>query len=162
VDSFPSPEAAEPVDPDVDLSLPAQRGELSQRPGPLLAAIAVGGAVGACGRYGAALLWPTAAGSFPVTTLVVNVLGCAAIGLLMVTVVELGSAHPLVRPFLGTGVLGGFTTFSTYAVDVERLVDDGRAGLALAYLALTVTAALGAVWLSATATRRVVAMRRTR
>ncbi len=90
-----------------------------------------------------------------------NTAGCAAIGLLMVVITEVRAVHPLVRPFLGTGVLGGFTTFSTYAVDAERLLDTGRAGLALAYLALTVTLALGAVWAAAVATRQVMG-RRTR
>jgi CrcB protein len=67
--------------------------------------------------------------------------------------------HPLLRPFVGTGVLGGFTTFSTYAVDVERLVDGGRPGVALGYLALTVLAALAAVWSVEVAARRVLAWR---
>ncbi|WP_084010862.1 fluoride efflux transporter CrcB [Pseudofrankia sp. DC12] len=125
----------------------------------LLAVIAAGGAIGACVRYGASLAWPTTAGGFPWATLVVNTVGCAAIGLLMVVIAEVRVVHPLVRPFLGTGVLGGFTTFSTYAVDAERLLDGGRPGLAVGYLALTVVLALGAVWLSAVATRRLIVRR---
>jgi fluoride exporter len=161
MDSVPARAAVEPTDPDVDLHIPAQRRELGHRPGRLLVVIAVGGAAGACARYGAARLWPTTPGSFPWTTLVVNAIGCAAIGVLMVMVVELGSAHPYVRPFLGTGVLGGFTTFSTYAVDVERLLDAGRPGRALGYLALTVVVALAAVWTAASAARRLVPRRAT-
>ncbi|NBE55074.1 fluoride efflux transporter FluC, partial [Streptomyces boluensis] len=88
-------------------------------------------------------------------TLGVNVVGCAAMGVLMVLVTEGRRAHPLVRPFLGTGVLGGFTTFSTYAVDVERLTDLDEARAAFCYLALTLLAALAAIWLATTATRRV-------
>ncbi len=77
-----------------------------------------------------------------------NVSGCAAIGVLMVLIAEVRTAEvrtadPLVRPSLGTGVLGGFTTFSTYAVDTQRLLDTGRAGLALGYLAATMAGALG-------------------
>ncbi|GAB2728570.1 hypothetical protein GCM10027072_23380 [Streptomyces bullii] len=85
-----------------------------------------------------------------------NVAGCAVIGVFMVVITEIRAAHRLVRPFFGTGVLGGFTTFSTYAVDIQQLIDHGRAGPALAYLAATPLAALASVWLAATATRRVL------
>ncbi|WP_462188781.1 MULTISPECIES: fluoride efflux transporter FluC [unclassified Frankia] len=129
-------------------------------PVPLLAVISAGGAVGACARYGASLVWPTMPGTFPWTTWAVNTAGCAAIGVLMVLITDVRTVHPLVRPFLGTGVLGGFTTFSTYALDAQRLVDGGRAGLALAYLALSVLVALGAVWAAATAMRWFVATTR--
>ncbi|MFG2598412.1 fluoride efflux transporter CrcB [Streptomyces sp. NPDC048462] len=126
---------------------------------PVVAVVALGGAVGACARYGAALLWPTAGGGFPWTTLVVNVIGCAVIGVFMVVISEVWAAHRLVRPFFGTGVLGGFTTFSTYAVDIQRLVDGGRARSGLAYLGLTLLAALAAVWSAVWLTRRVLAWR---
>ncbi|CAM5350095.1 Putative fluoride ion transporter CrcB [Streptomyces microflavus] len=86
----------------------------------VLGAVAAGGALGALARYGALVLWPTADGGFPWTVFAVNVSGCALIGVLMVLTVERGRVtHPLVRPFLGVGVLGGFTTFSTYAADVR-------------------------------------------
>ncbi|GHH82380.1 putative fluoride ion transporter CrcB 1 [Streptomyces sulfonofaciens] len=144
----------ESTDSDVDLHLPAQRGELRRGHGAVVAVIALGGVLGSTARYGTGLLWPTPPGAFPWTTLLVNVAGCGLIGVLMVVVAEAGAAHPLVRPFLGTGVLGGFTTFSTYAVDVERLTDGGRPGLGLTYLVLTLLAALTAVWAAAVATRR--------
>ncbi|MET9695627.1 CrcB family protein [Streptomyces sp. NPDC006529] len=147
----------EAIDPDVDLHVPEQRGEPRLR---VLAAVAAGGAAGASARYGVGLLWPAAPGAFPWGTLWVNVTGCALIGVLMVLISEGGrSAHPLVRPFLGTGVLGGFTTFSTYAVDFARLLDAGEAGTALAYAGLTVVAALGAVAVAARVTRLAVAGR---
>src|SRR5206468_23399 len=57
----------------------------------------------------------------------VNVLGCGLIGVLMVLVGELWTGRRLLRPFLGTGVLGGFTTFSTYAVDLQHLFTTDRA-----------------------------------
>ncbi|MER7398212.1 fluoride efflux transporter CrcB, partial [Streptomyces sp. NPDC000151] len=122
-------------------------------------AVALGGGVGAAARYGAALLWPTPAGAFPWTTLAVNVLGCAVIGVFMVVISEARSAHRLLRPFFGTGVLGGFTTFSTYAVDIQRLVAHGAAATGLAYLALTLLAALVAVSTAAAGTRRVISWR---
>ncbi|MGW3649592.1 fluoride efflux transporter CrcB [Streptomyces sp. NPDC000878] len=123
---------------------------------PVVAVVAVGGAIGACARYGAALLWPAQTGGFPWTTFWVNVVGCAVIGVFMVVVTEIWAVHPLVRPFFGTGVLGGFTTFSTYAVDIQKLIDHGHPGTGLAYLAATLLAALTAVTLAATATRRVL------
>ncbi|GGT40179.1 fluoride efflux transporter CrcB [Streptomyces chromofuscus] len=121
---------------------------------PVVAVVAVGGAIGATARYAAGLWWPERTGGFPWATFWVNVVGCALIGVLMVLITDVRVAHRLVRPFLGTGVLGGFTTFSTYAVDIQRLVDGGHPRTALAYLAATVSAALAAVWLGATATRR--------
>ncbi|WP_151483796.1 fluoride efflux transporter CrcB [Streptomyces albicerus] len=149
----------EPVDPDVDLHIPAQRKALRHGQGPVVAVVALGGAVGASARYGASLLWPTTAGTFPWTTLLVNTIGCAIIGAFMVVITDVWAAHRLVRPFLGTGVLGGFTTFSTYAVDIQHLVDDGDARTGLAYLALTLLAALAAVWTAANLTRRVIEWR---
>lgn len=127
---------------------------------PVVAVVAAGGAIGASARYGASLIWPAAPGTFPTTTLLVNVIGCAVMGVFMVLLTETRTPHPLLRPFFGTGVLGGFTTFSTYAVDIERLVAGGHARTGLAYLGLTLLAALAAVWSAAWATRRVVVRRR--
>jgi CrcB protein len=128
--------------------------------GAVLAAIAAGGAGGACLRYGAALVWPTAPRAFPWTTLWVNVAGCAAIGVLMVAVSTGLVTHPLVRPFLGVGVLGGFTTFSTYALDVRTLLADDRPALAVAYLTATMAGALAAVTTSTALTRLALRARR--
>lgn len=126
---------------------------------PVVAAVALGGGAGAAARYAASLWWPTPAGGFPWTILWVNVAGCAVIGVFMVIVSEVRTAHPLVRPFFGTGVLGGFTTFSTYAVDVRNLLDGGRPGAGLLCLALTPAAALAAVWTAASVTRRALIRR---
>ncbi|MDT7574858.1 MAG: fluoride exporter, partial [Pseudonocardiales bacterium] len=71
-------------------------------------------------------------------------------------VAERGRGHPLTRPFLGTGVLGGFTTFSTYTVDAQQLVAAGRVAVAGAYLAGTLVAALVATWVGLTVTRKVL------
>ena len=126
----------------------------------LLATIAAGGAIGAAVRYGAGQAWPTAGGRLPVTTMVVNIVGCALIGVLMVLLGEMRHPHRLLRPFVGTGVLGGFTTFSTYAVDLQRLLAAGHAWTAAAYLVGTPVAALTAVWVSARATRLLLGGRR--
>lgn len=151
------PTTPEPYDPDVDLlhpvpSRPAWRAEV-----PVVGVVAVGGALGATARYGAAVLWSTPDGAFPWTTFAVNVVGCAAIGVLMVLVSELWFVHRLVRPFLGTGVLGGFTTFSTYAADLHQLIEEGRSLVAFGYLVLTLVSALSAVWAAAWTTRRLFA-----
>nr|WP_202547626.1 CrcB family protein [Streptomyces sp. SID2119] len=125
--------------------------------GRVLGAVAAGGALGAVARYGALVVWPVAGGGFPWTVFVVNVSGCALIGVLMVLTVERGRVtHPLVRPFLGVGVLGGFTTFSTYAADVSGLLVRQELFTAVAYMAATVLAALAAVWAGAVVTRRLL------
>ncbi|WP_436763829.1 fluoride efflux transporter FluC [Streptosporangium sp. V21-05] len=152
--------ATGPTDPDTDPS--GTRGEPGRSRHGVLAVVAAGGAIGTGARYGAALLWPTATGSFPWTTLVVNVTGCLLIGVLLVMITEAWIAPGWVRPFLATGVLGGFTTFSTYCLDIERLVSAGRTGLALGYLAATVLAALAAVAAGTWTTRRLLARTATR
>ncbi|MEV6867047.1 CrcB family protein [Streptosporangium subroseum] len=154
--------ADEPIDPDVDLTDARQRRELRRSHYGVLAVIAVGGMTGTGARYGAGLLWPTAPGSFPWATLGINVSGCLLIGILLVALTEVWTAPAWVRPFFATGVLGGYTTFSTYCVDIERLVSGGRAGTALGYLAATVLAALAAVTAGAWTTRRLLALKTAR
>jgi len=121
---------------------------------PVLAVVALGGGLGALARYGLAQALPTPPGGFPWSTFVTNVLGCFLIGVLMVLITEVWSAHRLLRPFLGTGVLGGFTTFSTYAVEIRGLLRPGEVPLAFAYLAGTLAAALLAVILAVWLTRK--------
>jgi CrcB protein len=116
-------------------------------PWDVLGAVALGGVIGASARYGISLAWPASAAGFPWAIFVVNASGCALIGALMVVIVERGTAHRLARPFFGTGVLGGYTTFSTYAVDVTRLIQAGAARTALAYLVATPITALLAAWI---------------
>jgi CrcB protein len=84
---------------------------------------------------------------------VVNVTGCLLIGVLMVLIVEARATHRLVRPFLGVGVLGGYTTFSTYAGDAQGLVAAGRPAAAVVYLAGAAAAALMAVQIGVSLTR---------
>ncbi|MGN9762072.1 fluoride efflux transporter CrcB [Streptomyces sp. SD31] len=126
---------------------------------PIVAVVALGGAVGATARYAWSLWWPAQPGGFPWATFWTNVVGCAVIGVFMVVITDVWAAHRLVRPFFGTGVLGGFTTFSTYAVDIQKLVDSGHPRIGLAYLAATLVAALTAVWLAVVTTRRVLKWR---
>ena len=145
----------EPIDSDVDLR---QAGPLRNRRDDttMLATIAVGGAIGAAARYLIGATWPTPTGTFPVSTLAINILGCALIGILMVLITDGWIGQRLIRPFLGTGVLGGFTTFSTYTVDIQHLVVGSHVDIALLYLVLTPITALLAVWVTARTTRRLV------
>ncbi|MET7708652.1 CrcB family protein [Micromonospora sp. NPDC005413] len=135
------------TDPDVDLHVPADRGELTARPARILATIAAGGMIGALARAGLQHAAPHPPTGFPWATFGINLSGCLLIGVLMAVLGHLGGGRPLVRPFLGVGVLGGFTTFSTYAVDVQQALVAGAPGTALAYLAATVLGALVAVGL---------------
>ncbi len=146
--------SGEPVDPDVDLGVPAQRREFAPpRQVAVLGVIAAGGVAGAEARYGLGVAFPAGPGQWPWATSVVNVSGCVLIGVLMVTLLELTRPHPLVRPLLGVGVLGGYTTFSTYTVDALSLVRGGYVAVAVGYVVLTPVLALAAVALGAAVTR---------
>jgi CrcB protein len=147
------------VDSDVDLKVSAQRRGSGWDPA-VLGTIAVGGVIGAEARYGMSVWLPHRAGQWPGATWLVNTSGCFLIGVLMVMITELASPHRLVRPFLGVGILGGYTTFSTAMVDVQQLALAGRGGPALGYLSATVLAALAATFLGATLTRGAAAVRR--
>src|SRR4051794_26479310 len=133
------------VDPDVDLHDPGQRAGRPLDPA-LLAAIAAGGVLGAEARYALGRWLPSPAGAWPAATWWINVVGSLLLGALMVVLTELTTPHRLARPFLGVGVLGGFTTFSTYAVDIQQLLGRQRPGPALADPSGAGFAALGRGW----------------
>ncbi|MEU1460572.1 CrcB family protein [Streptomyces sp. NPDC005727] len=138
---------------------PARRRPAWRAQAPVVAVVAAGGALGATARYALTLAWPTPPGGFPWATFWTNVTGCAVIGVFMVLITDVWAAHRLVRPFFGTGVLGGYTTFSTYAVDIQKLADGGHPRTALAYLAVTLLAALAAVWAASAAARALLTRR---
>jgi CrcB protein len=151
------PAAGSPIDPDQEPAAgspfaPA-RPAPARLPWPVLGVISAGGVVGALARYGLGTAFPHAGTGFPWATFGINVSGCLLIGVLMVLIADVWPAHRLLRPFLGTGVLGGYTTFSTYIVDTQHLLAAGAARTALAYLAGTLIAALAAVQTGATLTR---------
>jgi CrcB protein len=141
------------IDPDVDLHDPTQRGETRPREWDILLAIAVGGVVGSEARYGLGLAVAHTGRQFPWSTVLINASGCLLIGVLMVCLLELRPAHRLARPFLGVGVLGGYTTFSTFAVDVQRLLVGHRVAVALGYVAASVVFCLLAVTVGTALTR---------
>lgn len=118
---------------------------------PVLLVIALGGAVGSLARFGVAdAMGGWVPGTLPWATLVVNVLGCLAIGV-VATSAAVTEGRTWLRPFLITGILGGFTTVSAFALETGLLLDDGRIALAALYVALTMAAGLLAVRVGALA-----------
>lgn len=108
-----------------------------------LVATAVGGAIGAVARWSLTDTFPTTAHEFPWTVLAINVLGSALLA--GVPLLPAVGRHPWLPVFLGTGVLGGFTTMSAASVDTFTLLDNGDIGLGMAYCLGTLAAALLAV-----------------
>ena len=107
--------------------------------------IAAGGALGSLGRWAVTQAVPTAPWRIPWGTWVENVSGGLALGVLMVFVLEVWPPRRYLRPFLGVGVLGGYTTFSTYMLDTRTLLADGHVVAAAGYLFGTLIAGLLAV-----------------
>jgi CrcB protein len=160
--SHDSAEGRNVIDPDYDRHDRAQA-QTGSYDLDILAAIAAGGVLGAEGRYGLSLLMPHEVGQFAWSTVVVNVSGCLLIGVLMVVLLELTSPHRLARPFLGVGILGGYTTFSTFAMDADQLLLSHRAPQALLYVVVTAVLCAVAVWAATVLARgvgRVVELRR--
>ncbi|MEP7090057.1 MAG: CrcB family protein [Nocardioidaceae bacterium] len=108
--------------------------------------VALGGALGAVARYLLSTAFPDPSGRFPWAIFAVNVTG----GALLAFLPSLGVVRrrPLLAPFLGTGVLGGYTTLSTYGEQSRALAAAGRTGLAAAYVVGTLAACLIAVVLA--------------
>ena len=109
----------------------------------VVGAVSVGGALGAVARYAATRGFPDVPTSFPWTIFTVNVVGSFLLALLPSLVYV--RRHPHLPPLLGTGVLGGFTTLSTYSEQSRALVAAGRTALAATYVLGTLAAALLAV-----------------
>lgn len=111
-------------------------------------AVAVGGAIGCCGRYGVTQLVQHVYGKdFPLATLIINVVGCFLMGFLFFETLERLSASPVMRTAILTGGLGGFTTFSTFSIESLWLLEDGETGYAILYLLLSVFLGLFATYL---------------
>ena len=116
--------------------------------------VLIGGMIGAPARYLTDRFVQVRHDSvFPWGTFVVNVTGSFALGALVVLAFDRWPRSRYLRPFLGVGVLGGFTTFSTYVLDVRTLVADERMGLAAVYLVATLLVGLAAAWLGMVAAR---------
>jgi CrcB protein len=111
-------------------------------------AIAVGGALGSVMRYGLSTWVHSFAGrGFPYGTLAVNVLGCLAMGVLFVLLVERMGASAVWRAGLLIGVLGGFTTFSTFSIETFNLIEQGAMTKAAGNIVASLILCIGATWL---------------
>jgi CrcB protein len=117
---------------------------------------ALGGAMGALARWGIAEALPGSAAGWPWATLLVNLTGCFLLGVLLAVLSSRSPEPAWAKPFLGVGVLGGYTTFSAFGVEVVRLAENGAFALAGGYLLLSVVGGVLAVGAGAVTARRVV------
>jgi fluoride exporter len=119
-------------------------------------AIAAGGALGSVLRYGLSTWVHTLAGrGFPYGTLAVNVLGCLAMGFLFVLLVERMGESAVWRAGLLIGVLGGFTTFSTFSIETFNLIEQGAMAKAAGNMAASLVLCVGATWLGVILARQI-------
>lgn len=155
------------MDPDLDWADPAEPGpdhHAIPRPGrrggrraepAVLGAIALGGALGAPARYGVAHLIHVAPDGFPWATFWTNISGSFALGMILALMLERFPPSRYLRPFVATGFLGAYTTYSTFAVETVLLGKDGRPGLALAYAATSLMGGFVMAWAGISAARLV-------
>ena len=140
-----------PLDPDLAPGAPApeRRGRGSARTGSVgvLAAIAIGGALGAPARYAVSRVVHVAKDTFPWSTFWTNVSGSLALGVVIVLILERFPPSRYARPFVAIGFLGAYTTMSTFMVEGALLVKDGRAPMAAVYVVSSSAAGFAAVWL---------------
>ena len=128
-------------------------------PGMATLQVALGGAVGSVLRYQAGrlavhLLGPNAATAFPWGTLFVNVTGSLAMGVLAGWLARHGSGGAENwRLLIGVGLLGGFTTFSSFSLETMLLIERGQPGLAAIYVGVSLLAGIGGLWLGLVAMR---------
>jgi fluoride exporter len=128
------------VDPPSDLEVDPEVGpDALEAPSRalLLTVIGVGGALGTLARYELGVHVRTVGYGWSWATFAANLSGAFLLGLLVALVARFWRSAHYLRPALGTGVLGGFTTFSTYMVETVQRLDHGHAGLALGYVVAT-------------------------
>lgn len=120
-----------------------------------LGAIFVGGAAGAVVRVALITAYPSSPGSWPWTTFIINVTGALLLGYLVTRLQERLPLSTYRRPLWGTGFCGAYTTFSTMQLELLRMIDAGRYGLAAGYAAASVIAGFLAVFAATAIVRRV-------
>jgi fluoride exporter len=136
-------------------SLPVQRPRSRRTHGRLQAAIFTGGVVGALARAGLVKALPWDGHGWPWATFVVNITGTLLLGYFATRLQERLPPSTYRRPLLGTGFCGALTTFSTFQVELIKLVRNGAGGTALGYAAASIGAGLVGVYLATALTRRV-------
>jgi CrcB protein len=120
-----------------------------------VAAIFAGGAIGALARAGLADAFPSAAGAWPWPTFAVNVVGAFMLGYFVTRLQERLPLTRYRRPFLGTGLCGALTTFSTMQLELLKMIDGHHYALAFGYAAASIAAGFAAVWVATSVVRRV-------
>jgi CrcB protein len=143
-----------------ETTLFARRRVRRDRHWDVLGVIGLGGGLGSVARYGLAQALPTRPGGFPWGTFLTNVTGCLVLGALMVYVLDVWPPSRYLRPFLGIGFIGGFTTFSTYTVELLDLLRHGHGLMADAYAVDSLLAGLFATWAGVTLARLAAARER--
>lgn len=108
--------------------------------------VMAGGALGSGLRYGISIALPTLASSFPTATILVNIVGTFILGLVAGTTGTSLDMNPTTRLLLGTGLCGGFTTYSAFAVETALLIEQGNLLLAGTYVGTTLAACGLAAW----------------
>jgi CrcB protein len=119
-----------------------------------LGAIFAGGGLGGGVRTGLAQLAPTHVGQWPWVTFAVNLAGCLLLGYFVTRLQERLPITAYHRPLLGTGICGGLTTFSTFQLELLRMLDHGQLGVALLYAAASAAAGFLGVALGTSIVRR--------
>ena len=115
--------------------------------------VALGGAVGAMMRYAVSLLFPAEPHTIPWSTMLVNVLGSLCMGVVFVILVDRGLIAQGHREFWIVGLLGAFTTFSTFSLEVVHLLQSGNLIPALVYIVLSLILCIVAAFLGVTLAR---------
>jgi len=126
----------------------------------VVVAVALGGALGASARYALSERFPAATRSFPWATFCINVSGSFVLGLVLTFVLERWPPTRYVRPFVAIGVLGAYTTFSTFSVETDLLIRNGHAMVGLVYVLASLVAGGASVYLGIVAGRLWPAWRR--
>lgn len=144
------------------LNTPSPNTPATVPPATLIAVVALGGMAGALARYAVELVLPWKSTGWPWGIFLVNIVGSLAIGLATGALADARARGARIphwwRPLVVTGFLGGFTTFSTYILEVVMLVDTGESGalvVALTYLFGSVVAGVAAVWVGLSVSARV-------
>lgn len=120
----------------------------------MVAAVAAGGALGASLRAAVLAAFPSAEGGFPVATFVENVTGAFLLAALLTLLAGRWPTNRYATPLLGTGLLGAYTTFSSFAVELGVLLAAGWWRVALGYAVATMVVGVAAAFLGVALTRR--------
>ncbi|MEX0772130.1 MAG: CrcB family protein [Balneolales bacterium] len=108
--------------------------------------VGLGGALGALMRYSFLVIFPDIPGAFPYTVFAENMIGSFLLGFILILVSNKWKPSWPARSFLGTGLLGSFTTFSSFSLDIVKLIDGDNALIALMYLMLSIMVGLSSAF----------------